>query len=318
MKLFSCLVLLLTLGLSSLSAEQPPTSERAYILGPEDAISVHVVDLPELDSKSVGVIHVDHQGNIRLPLAGRVRVSGLTVEQLEKEVAIRLKGVMNDPEVSVSVVEFRSHPVSVLGAVRSPGVYQVTGRKTLFEVLSLAGGLNPDAGNTVKVTRQVSAGRLPLKNAVSDSSGEFYIGQLNVRNVMEAKNPDDNIDVLSNDVITVPRADLVYVVGAVHRAGGFPLAEKEQISVLQAVSLAEGLDRVAGSKNSRILRQSAPGAERTEIQVNVQEILEGRANDVSLQANDILFIPKSVAKSTSIRVLEAAIQAGTGIAIWGR
>jgi polysaccharide export outer membrane protein len=318
MKLFTYLVLLLMFCLTPLFAEQSPTSERAYILGPEDAISVHVVDLPELDSKSVGVIHVDRQGNIHLPLAGRVRVSGLTVEQLEKEVASRLKAVMNDPEVSVSVVEFRSHPVSVLGAVRSPGVYQVTGRKTLFEVLSLAGGLNQDAGNTVKVTRQVSAGRLPLRTAVSDPTGEFNIGQLNLRNVMDAKSPEENIDVLANDVITVPKADLVYVVGAVHRAGGFPLAEKEQISVLQAVSLAEGLDRVAGAKNSRILRQSSPGAERTEIPVNVQEILEGRANDVSLQANDILFIPNSVAKSASIRVLEAAIQAGTGIAVWGR
>jgi polysaccharide export outer membrane protein len=107
-------------------------------------------------------------------------------------------------------------------------------------------------------------------------------------------------------------------VGAVRRPGGFPLAEKEQVSVLQAVSLAEGLDRVAGAKNARILRQAAPGAERTELHVNVQEILDGRANDVALQANDILFIPTSVAKSASIRALEAAIQAGTGIAIWGR
>jgi len=228
MKLFTYLVLLLMFCLTPLFTEQSPTSERAYILGPEDAISVHVVDLPELDSKSVGVIHVDRQGNIHLPLAGRVRVSGLTVEQLEKEVASRLKAVMNDPEVSVSVVEFRSHPVSVLGAVRSPGVYQVTGRKTLFEVLSLVGGLNQDAGNTVKVTRQVSAGRLPLRTAVSDPTGEFNIGQLNLRNVMDAKSPEENIDVLANDVITVPKADLVYVVGAVHRAGGFPLAEKSR------------------------------------------------------------------------------------------
>jgi polysaccharide export outer membrane protein len=111
---------------------------------------------------------------------------------------------------------------------------------------------------------------------------------------------------------------MVYVVGAVHKSGGFPLAEKEQVSVLQAVTLAEGLDKVASAKKAKILRQASPGAERTEVAVNVDSILDGRAQDVSLQANDILFIPNSVAKSASMRALEAAIQAGTGIAIWGR
>jgi polysaccharide export outer membrane protein len=312
------LSLLLSFSYFALAAKPVQVSDRAYVLGAEDAISVSVVDLPELNSKTLGAIHIDREGNIRLPLAGRINAAGLTVEQLEAKIADRLSGIMNDPEVSVSVAEFRSHPVSVLGAVRNPGVYQVTGRKTLFEVLSLAGGLNPDASNRIKITRLASAGPLPLRNAASEGSGEFHVAELNVRDVMEAKSPEENIDVLPNDVITVPKADMVYVVGAVRRSGGFPLAEKEQISVLQAVSLAEGLDRVAGAKNARILRQANPGEERTEIQVNVEEILDGRANDVSLRANDILFIPTSVAKSTSIRVMEAAIQAGTGIAIWGR
>jgi polysaccharide biosynthesis/export protein len=318
MRTFTYLILMLFLSYTVLPAEEPPASGRGYVLGPDDGISVHVVDLAELDSKALGIIRIDHQGNIRLPLAGRIQASGLTVEQLEKEIANRLASIMNDPEVTVSVAEFRSHPVSVLGAVRNPGVYQVTGRKTLFEVLSLAGGLNPDASNRVNITRLAPAGRLPLSNAVLDKTGAFYIGELNVRNVMEAKDPDENIDVLPGDVITVPKADLVYVVGAVHRSGGFPLSEKEQISVLQAVSLAEGLDHVAGAKNARILRQANPGAERTEIPVNVQEIIDGRAKDVSLQANDILFIPNSMAKSASIRALEAVIQTGTGVIIWGR
>jgi polysaccharide export outer membrane protein len=135
---------------------------------------------------------------------------------------------------------------------------------------------------------------------------------------MDGQSPEENIEVLANDVITVPKADLVYVVGAVRRSGGFPLSEKEQVTVLQAVSLAEGLERVAGAKNARILRQAAPGVERTEIPVNVQQILDGRAKDVSLQANDILFIPNNVAKSASLRALEAAIQTGTGLVIWGR
>jgi polysaccharide biosynthesis/export protein len=157
-----------------------------------------------------------------------------------------------------------------------------------------------------------------LANASPDKTGEFSTAELNVKSVMEAKNPEENINVLSNDVITVPKADMVYVVGAVHKSGGFLLAEKEQISVLQAVSLAEGLDKIARAKGARILRQSSPGAERTEVQVNVEKILDGRDKDVSLQANDILFIPNSLAKSTTARILDAALQAGTGMAIYGR
>jgi polysaccharide export outer membrane protein len=197
-------------------------------------------------------------------------------------------------------------------------VYQVTSRKTLFEVLSLAGGLNPDASNHIRITRLTSEGELPLPNAVRDATGEFYVGQLDVRDVMDAKRPDLNIDILPNDVITVPKAELIYVVGSVHRSGGFPLNEKEHISVLQAVSLAEGLDAVNGARHARILRQSTPGEERIEIPVNVTEILAGRAKDVSLQANDILFIPNNAAKTASLRAVEAVIQTGTGLAIWGR
>jgi polysaccharide biosynthesis/export protein len=318
MKILTCLLLLLPLGFAGLYADQAAPADRGYILGPDDGVSIHVSDLPELDSKVLGVIRLDHQGNIRLPLAGRIHASGLSVETLEKEIAKRLTGIMNDPEVTVSIAEYRSHPVSVLGAVKNPGVYQVTGPKTLFEVLSLAGGLNPDASKRVKITRPLSSGPLPLPNASPDSTGAYRVAELNDRSVMEAKNPEENIVVLSNDVITVPKADLVYVVGAVHKSGGFPLNEKEQISVLQAVSLAEGLDKVASAKGARILRQSRAGGERTEMAVNVERILDGRAPDVALQANDILFIPNSVAKSASLRVFEAAIQAGTGMAIWGR
>ena len=315
----SLLLFVLSLSLASIALPvQPDASEHGYVLGPQDSINVRVTDLDEFDPKTLGAIRIDSLGNIGLPLVGRVHAAGRTVEQLEQEIAGRLSKLMKDPEVDVSIAEFRNHPVSVLGAVKNPGVYQVTGRKTLFEVLSLAGGLNPDASNRIKITRLVSEGPLPLPNAAADPKGEFYIAELNVRDVMEAKTPAVNIDVRQNDVITVPKADLIYVVGAVHRAGGFPLNEKEHISVLQAVSLAEGLDRVASAKTARILRESAPGKERTEIAVNVQQILEGRAKDVPLQANDILFIPNSAAKSVGLRALEVAVQAGTGIAIWGR
>jgi len=322
MKVLIYLFLSFSLASASLPAQtvapEAARAPRGYILGPQDTLNIHVTDLVEFDPKTLGAVRIDGQGDVHLPLAGRIHAAGLTIEQMEKEVAAHLSRVMKNPEVTISIAEFRNHPVSVLGAVKNPGVYQVTGPKTLFEVLSLAGGLNPDASNRIKITRPASSGALPLANARRDLKGDFYIGELNVRDVMDAQSPDDNIQVLPDDVITVPKADLVYVVGAVHRSGGFPLNEKEHISVLQAVSLAEGLDKVAGSSHARILRQSEPGAERTEIAVNVQRILEGREKDVPLQANDILFIPANAAKSVSLRALEVAVQMGTGIAIFGR
>lgn len=318
MKRFLLCISTLTFGCLLLLADGKNSASSAYVLGPDDGLSINVVDLAELDAKALGTVRVDHQGNIQLPLAGKIHAAGLTVEELQEAIGKQLSRVMNQPEVSVAIAEYRNHPVSVLGAVRNPGVYQVSGQKTLYEILSMAGGLNPDAGNKVKIAREVSAGHLPLPNAKLDESGRFEVGELNVRDLVEAKTPENNIAVLADDVITVPKAELVYVVGAVRKPGGFALVEKEQISVLQAVSLAEGLEQVAGAKNARILRQSAPGGKRSELPVNVARILDGRDHDVELQANDILFVPVSVPKSASIRAIEAAVQVGTGVAVFGR
>jgi polysaccharide export outer membrane protein len=309
-------LLLLALA-ASLPAAEPP-SKSGYTLGPEDVLTIRVLDLEEFDPQKLGAVRIDLRGNIRLPIVGRIQAAGLNVEQLEAEIAKRLSSVMQEPEVTVAITEFRSHPVSVLGAVKNPGVLQITGRKTLFEVLSLAGGLNTDAGNTIKITRRTSAGPLPLANVSADPSGSFSVGELDIRAVMEASNPLENIEVLADDVITVPKADLVYVIGAVRRSGGFVLSEKSEISVLQALSLAEGLDRVAAPKSARILRQEAPGAERKEIPINLTRILAGQTGDVPLRANDILFVPTSASKSAVMRTLEAAIQLGTGVVIYRR
>jgi polysaccharide export outer membrane protein len=215
------------------------------------------------------------------------------------------------------MAEFRSQPVSVLGAVQQPGAHQVTGRKTLFEVLSLAGGLRQDAGYAIKITRRRAMGPLPLAGARPDPTGEFLVGEVNVRSVMEARNPQENITVMPEDVISVPKADMVYVIGAVRRSGGFVLSEKEHISALEALSLAEGLDRTASSKSTRILRLLDDGR-RIEIPVDLEKILAGRAKDVSLQTNDILFVPTSGPKKVGLRAIEAAVQAGTGIVIFRR
>ena len=309
----------LLIAAAALSAPaQSADPQAGYVLGIDDQILVRVLDLEELDGKDDKPIRVDMRGNIRLPIAGRLKVAGLTVEQVEAEITKRLNPVMQNPEVTVTVAEKRSHPVSVLGSVKTPGVHQITGNKTLSEILSLAGGISPEAGNSVKITRRKSAGPMDLPNIAADQSGEYAVGEVKVKALMEGKDPQSNITILPNDVVTVPKGELVYVVGAVKRSGGFVLNEKENITVLQAISLAEGFDRFASKNNSKILRPIPGGNERQEIALNVDQILKGKAKDVPLQANDILFVPISGKKAAVSRGVEAAIGLGTGMAVYRR
>ncbi|HWQ57017.1 MAG TPA: polysaccharide biosynthesis/export family protein [Bryobacteraceae bacterium] len=293
-------------------AEAP--SSTGYVLGSGDELVVRVLDTPEIDDRP---IRVDSNGNISLPLAGDIHVTGLTAEGVRAQLTGRLRAFLNSPSVTVRVVGFRNQPVSVLGAVNQPGVHQINGPKTLIEVLSQAGGLRNDAGNAVKVTRRKEMGSLPLPNAVLDSSGQFYVAELRSHSLIEAKNPQENIIILPHDVVSVPRAECIYVIGAVRRSGGFVLNEREELTVLQALALAEGLDRLAAPKLARILRPTA-GGHRNEIPVNINRILANKMDDVSLRANDTLFIPNSAARGATMRALEAALQMGTGLVIWRR
>lgn len=229
-----------------------------------------------------------------------------------------MKVYIVEPEVSIFIVEFRSQPVSVIGSVRNPGVHQLQGRKTLVEVLSDAGGLAPDAGHSIKITRRIEWGPIPLPGAAPDSSGQFSVAEASLRGIMEAKSPEQNILVRPHDVISVPRAEMVYVIGQVQRSGGFILNERESLSVLKALSLAGGLDRTASPKNARILRASSGASNRLEIPVDLKTILSGQTRDVPMQPEDILFIPSSLPKKAVIRAAEAAVQIGTGLVIWRR
>lgn len=293
----------------------PPQGVESYVLAAEDRLTVKVLDLPDIDDKTVYAI--DQRGNLNLPVTGRVPAAGLTLEQLEEAIAKKLTN-MREPQVSVSISEFRSHPVSVLGSVNQPGVMQVQGNKTLFEVISKAGGLRPDAGNAIYITRAKQDGPLGLPDSGLDASGYFYTGKVAVRSVLEGKDPQSNILVLSDDVVTVPKADLIYVVGSVKRSGGFVLSERSSLSVLEALAMAEGMDKVAAASKARILR-SVPGqTERMEFPIDLKQVLEGKVQDARLQANDILFVPSSKMKAISYKAAEAAIQIGTGVAIYGR
>jgi polysaccharide export outer membrane protein len=287
-----------------------------YTLGPGDQVTLFVADLPdEFSGKS---FRIDMKGDVNIPLAGRLHAAGLSTAAFETEVRARLAKILKDPDVVVSITEFASQPVSVLGAVKDPGVRQLQGQKTLFEVLSLSGGLRPDAGTTVKITRNLKLGAIPLPGATVDPTGQYSVASVRVKNIMNATEPADNILIMPGDTIAVPRADLVYAVGSVTRPGGFPLGENETLSALQVVSLAEGLSKTAAPKNARILRTVPGSTTRTEIPVNLTLLMAGKTEDISLRPDDILFVPSSVAKGAGYRSLEAIIQVATGVAVYGK
>jgi polysaccharide export outer membrane protein len=240
------------------------------------------------------------------------------VEQLENGIAERLKSYVKEPEVSVEIAEFRSQPVSVIGSVRNPGVHQLEGRKTLVEILSLAGGLADDAGYSVKIARSLEWAPIPLATAANDASGKYSIAEVPLRQILDGSKPEVNIVIKPFDIVSVPRAEMVYVTGQVQKAGGYVLRERETLSVLQTLSLAGGLIANASAKNARILRPTGAGTSREEIAIDLKQIMTGRAKDVPLRAEDILFVPENAPKKAIVRAADAAIQVATGLAIYHR
>jgi polysaccharide biosynthesis/export protein len=218
-----------------------------------------------------------------------------------------------------AIASYQSQPVSVLGAVNNPGVRQLEGEKTLYEMLSLAGGLRPNAGNTVHITRDLRWGRIPLADAKDDPTGRFSTASVKVRAIMSAMDPKENIMIKPHDVITVQTAEVVYAVGSINKPGGFVLGENETLSTLQVVSLAEGLQKTAAADRAKILRP-VPGSssERSEIPVNIKKLLAGKAPDVPLKPNDILFVPTSAAKVARYRTVEAIVQSAIGMSVYTR
>jgi polysaccharide export outer membrane protein len=304
-------------GVTSVAAAGPSQvskSEEAYLLGPEDQLSIHVVDLEDVSDKP---FRVDPSGFVDLPLAGRMFVAGLSVDQFRVLLAERLSKYITSPRITINVIEYRSQPVSVLGEVNNPGVHQLQGPMRLIDVISSAGGLRSDAGSKVIITRQARWGTLPLPNSHLDASGDYLVAQVSLGDITSGLNASQNIEVRANDVISVPRADLVYVVGEVKKAGGFSLNTEDSISLIRALSLAEGLSSGAAPKKARIMRASAGKiSETTEIPVDLQQILAGKAPDQLLQKNDVLFVPTNVPASAMKRAAEAAVQIATGVIIF--
>jgi polysaccharide biosynthesis/export protein len=283
----------------------PPIAEP-QTLGPGDQIQVRALHAEELGDRP---IRIDSEGYIMLPGLGRILAGGLTTTQLAADVKQLLSKTVRDPRVAIDIVELRSQPVSVLGSVRLPGVYQMSGQKRLLEVISQAGGLDLEAGDLAKITRGQAT-------SAAGEAEKFQVLEVRLSDLMEGRRPEMNLVIHSGDVVTIPRAKLVYVIGQVRKPGGFVLRDPREMSVLKALSMAEGLMPNAALGNARILRQTEPHAQRKEIFVDVKAILAGKSADQELLPDDVLLVPTSTAKTVAMRLLETGIQMGTGLVIW--
>jgi len=297
----------------SVTAPPMPSVKSSYLLGPGDQVTVRVAEAEEIPDHP---LRIDDNGDPVLPMVGRVRAGGLSVGDLQALLARKFQIFIREPQVVVLVNETRSQPVSVLGAVTTPGVHQLQGRKTLVEVLAAAGGLRVDAGYRVKITRQPEWGAIPLAGATTDPATRCSVAEVPVKGLLEAVGPADNIEVLPNDVITVPVAEMVYVLGDVKKSGGFVLGQRTSVSVLQALAMAEGLAPMARAGQARILRTERGTQSRIEIPVDLTKIMSGKAGDVLMLQNDILFVPTNTVKRLGARSLDAMFGIGTGMAVY--
>jgi polysaccharide export outer membrane protein len=296
-------------ALAAWAAAEAPAS---YKLGAGDEVSVWALGAEEIGTHP---FRIDLSGNIDIPMAGRIHAAGLTVDQLHDELVRQLRRQLKEPQVTVSLAELRSQPVSVMGEVNKPGVYQLQGEKTLLEVLSLAEGVKADAGNKLRISRSVDEGQLPVPGAALDPSGQYYVAEAGLRDALDHKSGVSALVMRPHDTVTVEAGQTIYVMGDVHKQGAFAVGQREQITALQAMSLAEGPLVTAKLSKARILREKPDGT-RADIPINMEKVLEGKADNVPLQGGDFLYIPDSRTKNVALKAAQAALSIGTGIAIW--
>jgi polysaccharide biosynthesis/export protein len=288
-------------------------------IGAGDLLHVDVFDVPELSRD----VRVSDTGDIGYPLIpGKISVAGETPFQLETKLEDLLKenGLVSHPQVSVFVKEQNSQPISVVGAVNHPMVVQAVRPTTLLEVLAAAGGVSDRAGSEILVTRKppTSGASMTQASATTNAEPEQKVIKIELQDLLESGNAVYNIPVYGGDVVSVPEAGIVYVMGAgITQPGGYVVeSHGEQITVLRAVALAHGLTNYAKSDSAVIMRTNPVTGEKERIPVKIKKIEKHAADDVPLETNDILYIPDSAGKKALARGAEAAIGVGTGVAIY--
>jgi polysaccharide export outer membrane protein len=263
-------------------------------LGAGDLLEVSVYNVPELTTKA----RVGTSGDVYLPLIDYVHVADLTVEEAQVMIQKRLEdgGFVRGAHVTIFLDEAPSQGVTILGDVSKPGIYPALGNRKLYDLISAAGGFTPTAGRKVSIIRQHSQNAPITVNLPRNLADDMQ----------------DNIEIMPGDTITVPRAPIIYVVGDVGHPAGF-LVDNGSLTVLQALALAGGTNHTAKMSGTRIIRKGPTGM--TETRVPLKKMLEAKAPDVTLQADDILFVPLSGARVAAGTAFNSAVTAATGLAI---
>lgn len=289
-------------GTQAAGQPQPPQQEPqqaeaprpVYLLSPGDQIVIRAQNVEEISEKP---FRIDGEGFLNLPVVGRIRAAGMTVEQLEAALVDRLKLFVRSPQVVVSVIETArpqevANPVYLVGAFKQPGVYPLGTRpETLGEVLMRTGGLLPTAMRRVKVIRRIEQGRLDLKNVTESTDGKTTYGEVALTVTGELADPSDNIVMKPQDVVVAMKLEPVYVTGEVARSGAFPLEDRDYLSATQILAMA-GAGPNADLEKARVLRVVGDSSQRAEITINLKDIFSGKANDFPLMANDVLYVPR--------------------------
>jgi polysaccharide export outer membrane protein len=265
-------------------------SSLDYQIGPEDLLEITLFNIPEALGMDRQVtprtvtVRVTHRGQISLPVAGTVDVKGLTVSGLEKKIREVYDRYIHNPQVGVLIKEFRQK-VSIIGAVQKPGVIELTGPKTVTEMLAMAGGVSETAGRQVHIYRQGPNGReshvIDLSVLASNAS------LINADNVGLVTTP-----VQSGDVINVPPAGTFFVDGAVRKPGPYPLGRRYSLS--QALATAGGMDPELNSSDITIFRRKGSGMEA--LSIDHSAIMAGSVVDPQIEADDVIVVPISTAK----------------------
>ncbi len=258
-------------------------------IGPGDLLSVEVFDVPELKQE----IRVSDRGDADLALLGSMHLSGLTPEEAADRIVteLRRRQLVVAPQVTLQIREYATQGVAVSGEVRKPGVYPVLGPRSLVQILSEAGGLTEIASSVLVI--QHRGGEQHTVGAKDLAAADLFLEP--------------------GDTVLVPRAGIAYLVGDVGRSGGYVMNDNGQLSIAQLVAVGGGLLPTAKASHARLVRKTASG--RDEIEIDVKKILKGRAPDLALQPDDILFVPNSALRSAATR-LQNITQMTAGAAIY--
>jgi polysaccharide export outer membrane protein len=268
-------------------------------IGPGDLLTIQVFETPELS----GTARVNQDGLANLPVLGAIRLAGLSANDASRTVEQDLKsrGLLLDPHVSIFVTEYASQGASVIGEVRSPGVYPTLGSRRLLDMISLAGGVAPTAGKVISIIHQGDPEH-PRQIALQPTPASLHL--------------QENPVIDPGDTIVVAKSGVIYIIGDVLKPGGFLVDNNERLSVIDALSLAGGMNKTAALSKTKLIRKVPAG--REEVDLDLKHILFGKQADVMVSDGDILFVPSSVGKTILYRGSEAAIALATQFAIYSR